>query len=181
MANQVLFLTFLIFLSAFSENNIELDEPTRGLRAFKVENSTQSVERRYPSVVKPHNETRLAFEVGGQLQNVDLNEGQTVRSGEVLLRLDPRTFQLHAQESKAGLDQATAAYRNVSANFERQAELWDKRVIPRSGFDDAKAAVNTARAQLEQAKKRVEIAQDNLSKTELKAPFDGTVAKVKVS
>ena len=53
-------------------------------------------------------------------------------------------------------------------------------MIPRSAFDDAKAAVDTARAQLEQSKKRFEITQDNLAKTELRAPFDGIIASVVV-
>lgn len=179
--NKLVFFAFVTIIAACSDNSSELTESTRGLRAFKVESSTQSVERRYPSVVRPHDETRLAFEVGGQLQEVVLDEGQTVQLGEVLLKLDPSTFQLHVQASQAGLAQTTAAYQNASANFERQSVLWDKRVIPRSGFDDAKAAVDTARAQREQASKRLEIARDNLAKTELKAPFQGTIAKVEVS
>jgi RND family efflux transporter MFP subunit len=179
--NKIPFLALVVIIVACGDNTSELTESARGLRAFKVENSTQSVERAYPSVVRPHDETRLAFEVGGQLQEVVLDEGQTVGLGEVLLTLDPSTFELHVQASKAGLAQTTAAYRNASANFERQSVLWGQRVIPRSGFDDAKAAVDTARAKREQSSKRLEIAQDNLAKTELKAPFQGTIAKVEVS
>lgn len=175
------YLTLAISLIACSDNTIELNEPVRGLRAFKVEIATQSVERRYPSVVQPHNETRLAFEVGGQLQAVNLDEGQTVRLNQVLLKLEPATFQLRVQEAEAALAQATATYRNANSNFKRQSELWDKRVIPRSSFDDAEAAVDTSRAQLAQSSKRLEIAQDSLAKTELTAPFDGTVAGVEVS
>jgi RND family efflux transporter MFP subunit len=179
--NKIFVLVFVTIVVACGDSSSELTETTRGLRAFEVESTTQSVERRYPSVVQPHDETRLAFEVGGQLQAVDLDEGQVVRSGEVLLKLDSSSFLLHVQASEAGLAQATAAYRNASANFERQSALWDKRVIPRSGFDDAEAAVDTAGAQQEQAAKQLEIAQDNLAKTELKAPFQGTIAKVEVS
>lgn len=179
--NKILFLPLVIILAACADNTTELTEPTRGLRAFKVESSTQFVERRFPSVVRPHDETLLAFEVGGQLLEVKLNQGRTVRTGEVLFNLAPSTFQLHVQEAEAGLAQATATHRNASSNFGRQSELWDKRVIPRSGFDNAEAAVDTARAQLDQASKRLEIAQDNLAKTKLTAPFDGTVASVKVS
>jgi RND family efflux transporter MFP subunit len=179
--NKIFFLALVTIIVACSDKSSDLTEATRGLRAFKVENSTRSVERRYSSVVQPHDETRLAFEVGGQLQKVDLDEGQTVRLGEVLLKLDSNTFQLHVQASEAELAQTTAAYRNASANFERQSVLWDKRVIPRSGFDDAKAAVDTARAQQKQASKRLEIAQDNLAKTQLKAPFQGTITKIEVS
>lgn len=171
----------LLALAGCSNDAIELNEPVRGLRAYKVVESTHSLERRYPSVVQPHDETRLAFEVGGQLQKVDLDEGQSVHSGEVLIKLDPSTFQLHVQESEAGLAQATAAHRNASANFVRQSELWQRGVIPRSDFDDAEAAVDTARAQLNQATKRLEISMDNLAKTELKAPFDGVIASVEVS
>ncbi len=178
MIKSFLLIVVVIFLVSCGDDSSELAEPVRGLRVFTVENSAQFVQRRYPSVVQPHDETRLAFEVDGQLQEVSLDEGQKVQSGDVLLRLDPSTFQLHVQAAEAELAQAAAAARNASANFERQSVLWGKRVIPRSAFDDAATAMDTARAMREQAKKRLEIAQYNLLKTEIKAPFQGTVAKV---
>ncbi len=173
-------LPIVLLFSACADEPTQNIERVKGLRAVLVESTTRFVERRYPSVIAPHDETRLALEVGGQLQKIDLEEGQTVQRDEVLLSLDPSTFQLHVQEAEAGLDQARAVHRNAQADFKRQAELWAKRVIPRSGYEDAEAELATAGARLDQAQKRLEIAADNLRKTELRAPFDGVIASVEV-
>ncbi|WP_339673786.1 efflux RND transporter periplasmic adaptor subunit [Dasania marina] len=172
---------FMLFAAlACTEAPLEQTEAIRGLRTFQVKDQTQSMERRYPSVIQPHNETRLAFEVDGQLQDIKLVEGQAVGLGDVLLKLDPSTFELHVQEAEANVAQSTAAHRNASASFVRQSELWDKRVISRSVFDDAEAAVDTAFAQRQQANKKLDIAKDSLAKTELRAPFAGIITNVDV-
>ncbi|MCR9260362.1 MAG: efflux RND transporter periplasmic adaptor subunit [Pseudomonadaceae bacterium] len=165
-------------LLSCSDNDTKVEEPIKGLRVFEVSNTAQFVERRYPGVVQPHDETRLAFEVGGQLESVDLDEGQFVESDTTLLQLNTTTFDLRVQEAKAGLDQAQAQRRNAQVEFERQAELWQKKVIPRAAYDNAEALLDTTTAQLEQATRRLEIARDNLAKTKLIAPFDGYIASV---
>lgn len=170
----------VFLLLGCSNESSEYVEPMRGLRAFEVSDAAQFVERRYPGVVQPHDETKLAFEVGGQLEEVDLKEGQFVRRDETLLRLNTTTFDLHVQEAKASLDQAQAQQRNAQADFKRQSELWNKKVIPRSAYDNAEAMLDTTSAQVDQASRRLEIAEDNLAKTALTAPFDGYIASVEV-
>jgi RND family efflux transporter MFP subunit len=170
----------LLALIGCTDNTVDLAEPIRGLRTFEVVQQTQFVERRYPSVIQPHNETRLAFEVSGQLEAFNLVEGQTVSLDDVLLKLDPSTFELHVQEMRANVAQLTASHRNALSNFERQSELLEGNMIARSVFDDAEAAMDTAQARLNQTNKALEIANDSLTKTELRAPFTGIVTDVGV-
>ena len=162
------------------EAPVDIEEPIRGLRTFTVADKADSIERRYPSVIQPHDETRLAFEVGGQLQSVDLEEGQSVKRNDVLLMLDPSTYQLRVQEAQASFAQAEAVHRNARSDFERKSELWKKRVIPKSTFDDAVTELDSAAAQLDGTRKRLEIAKDDLGKTKLRAPFSGVIARVEV-
>ncbi len=170
----------IVTLLGCSDTTEVRTEPVRGLRTFEVSETGHSVERRYPSVIQPHDETQLAFEVGGQMLEVELKEGEPVKKGQLLLRLDPSSFELRVQEANASVAQSQAALDNAVADYERQEELWEKRVIPRSHYDDAEAALNTTTAQHEQAAKRLDIVRDDLAKTRLEAPFDGFIASVSV-
>ncbi|MDZ7825653.1 MAG: efflux RND transporter periplasmic adaptor subunit [Gammaproteobacteria bacterium] len=158
----------------------EGDDPVRGMIGFRVGEATDAIRRRFPSMIRPHDETRLAFEVAGRVGAVELEEGQKVRRDQVLLALQPETFELHVQEAQAGLAQAQAAHANARTTLARQEELWERRVIPRSVLDDARTALETTQARLEQARKRLEIAEDRLDKTRLRAPFDGIISRIRI-
>lgn len=177
-----IFMAIVVFILPGCGEPVELQpEAVRGLRIYQVENSTKSVERRYASVIQPHDETHLAFELSGQLLEMELDEGQFVQAGAVLLALDPSTYKLRTLEAEANVSQASSAHRYANANFVRQAELWGKRLISRAAYDDAQTSLDAAQAQLEQSQKRLGIAREELAKTKLRAPFDGIIASIEAS
>ncbi|MAK44667.1 MULTISPECIES: efflux RND transporter periplasmic adaptor subunit [unclassified Spongiibacter] len=153
--------------------------PPRGLKVYQVMDSAKMVQRRFPSVLAAHDETQLSFDIGGQLGQVELQEGQRVARGELLLQLDTARIALHRQDAKAALAQAQAGYQNARSNFTRHEAMWQQRVIPRARYDDAEAALATAAAQLERAEQGLALAEENLRKSALRAPFDGIVANVR--
>ena len=81
-------------------------EVIRGLKAFRIAETSGFEVRRYPSVVRPSQESKLSFEISGQLGSIDLEIGQMVNKGDALAEIDPVSLQFQVQQSKAALAQS---------------------------------------------------------------------------
>src|SRR6202043_3361642 len=156
------------------------EQPVRGLRAYKVAATTESRVRHFPSVLQPADVSSLSFEIGGQLKAVTLTVGQKVQLGDVLAEIDPRSLQTQVEQASAGVQQAQAQFDNADADFQRKEELLKRGVATQAVFDQSKAARLTAQAQLDQAKRQLELANHNLDRSRLLAPFSGTIARIEV-
>ncbi len=156
------------------------DQPIRGLRTFLIEEVEQSTVRRYPSVLQPGSLSTLSFEVSGRLKEVNLDVGQRVMEGHVLAEIDPRSLELQVEASEAALDQARSTAKNADEEAQRKSDLLEKGVTTKAEADKAQTNAETSAAQVVQAERSLQTAQENLSKAVLKAPYDGTVNSVEV-
>ena len=158
------------------------DEPSsvRGLKTVLIEEQEKTSVRRYPSVLQPSETTTLSFEISGRMGENDLEVGQRVQAGEVLAELDRSSLDLAVGEAEAALQQAEATAANAVADLERQEQLWKREVTTRAKLDQARTAAQTSNAQVDQINKQLETAKENLSKVELKAPYDGIINSVSV-
>jgi RND family efflux transporter MFP subunit len=156
------------------------DQVIRGLRAYKISAYTESRVRRFPSVLQPAQVSRLSFEISGQLKAVNLEAGQRVQLGDVLMEVDPRSLEAQVEQARASVDQAQAQLRNAEADFARKDELSKKGFTTQAAFDQSKANLLTAKAQVEQANRQLDLATHNLDRSKLLAPFAGTIAGVEV-
>ena len=163
-----------------STDTSELEEPVRGLKTFEVRATASSEARRYPSVIQPAEESKLSFEVSGRLKEMTLEVGQRVSTGDVLAEIDPVSLELQEQQSRAALNEAESALQNAKSDFDRKAQLLDKGFVTQAAFDQSQSTMNSATAQVEQARKQLEIASDNLTKSKLIAPFDGLISSIEV-
>ncbi|NVJ97998.1 MAG: efflux RND transporter periplasmic adaptor subunit [Alphaproteobacteria bacterium] len=168
----------LTLVSCGDKQETEQEPPVRGLKVFEVTESAASMTRRYPSVVQPADETRLSFEISGQLAEVKLEVGAQVQAGERLLRLDPTTLQFEVQQAKAALEQAEASLGNAKTDFARKEELLKSGNVTKAAFDASETNLKSAEAQAEQARQQYAIAGERLHKAELKAPFNGVISSV---
>ncbi|MGQ4272543.1 efflux RND transporter periplasmic adaptor subunit [Terrihabitans sp. B22-R8] len=109
----------------------------------------------------------VAAEVAGRVAALQFQEGQTVKAGDVLVKLDDALARAEVTEAEAG--QVLA-----QANFQRASTLSRSGAGTTRALDEAKAALATSAATIELAKVRLE-------KTEIRAPFDGVVGLRAVS
>lgn len=117
----------------------------------------------YPARVEAVSQVDLSFRVGGPLLEFPVLEGQVVRSGELLARIDPRDFQIRLDAAKADFERADADLRRFSALYEKEA-------VSEAQLDQARATRNVSQAQMEDA-------EANLRDTTLRAPHRGQVAE----
>src|SRR6202051_1383926 len=156
------------------------EQPVRGLHAYKVAAKAESRVRRFPSVLQPADVSSLSFEIGGQLKAVTLTVGQKVQLGDLLAEIDPRSLQTQVEQAGAGVQQAQAQLDNAEADFQRKQDLLKRGVATQAIFDQSRAALLTARAQRDQARHQLELANHNLDRSKLLAPFSGAIARVEV-
>ena len=156
------------------------EQPVRGLRAYKVAAKAESRVRRFPSVLQPADVSSLSFEIGGQLKAVTLTVGQKLQLGDVLAEIDPRSLQSQVDQASAGVQQTQAQLDNAEGDFQRKEELLKRGVATQAVFDQSRATLLSSRAQHDQARRQLELANHNLDRSKLLAPFAGTIARVEV-
>lgn len=142
-----------------------------------------------PSAVRQHTfsgtaknvlETALSFRVEGEIIELPARIGSSMQRGDTVARLDPTDYRLKHQQAVADRERARAAYVQARADIARIRKLFEKKVISKSELDQAQANYDSAAAQLSAARQQVDIANQHLKYTVLRAPVDGRIAAVPV-
>jgi multidrug efflux system membrane fusion protein len=113
--------------------------------------------------------------VDGQLDSVEFKEGQDVKAGQVLVRIDPRTFQAQLEQlvAQKAKDEATLA--NARADLQRYGELIKEDATTQQTLDTQRALVNQLQASLKSDEAQIHLAQVQLGFTTIAAPISGRI------
>lgn len=144
--------------------------------------------------IQPEVEVKLSSEVSGEIIALPIKEGQQVKKGDLLVKINPDIIQsmLNRSEAtyqnvKASLSQAEATLKEAEANYKRNESLFSKGVISKAEWDRSIAAYETSKAARESAYYSVKSAaasvneaKDNLGRTTIYAPMDGTISLLNV-
>ena len=144
--------------------------------------------------IQPEIEVKISSEVSGEIIALPIKEGQQVKKGDLLVRINPDLYESGVNRSvasmsttKAGLSQADAQVKEAKANYDRNKKLFEKGIISKSEWDRIVSAYEVAVAnkqsayyQVQSASATVTEAKDNLGRTTIYAPADGTVSLLNV-
>ncbi|RJQ82434.1 MAG: efflux RND transporter periplasmic adaptor subunit [Desulfobacteraceae bacterium] len=119
-------------------------------------------------------------QVNGIIQKLLFQEGSDVKAGQQLYQLDPAPFQVAYDSAKASLGKAQANLPSIRLRFERYGQLLAENAVSRQDYDDASAALEQARAEIQYWKTAVEAARINLNYTHISAPFSGRIGRTQV-
>ncbi len=142
--------------------------------------------------VQPEVEVKISSEVSGEIIGLPIKEGQAIKKGDLLVRINPDLYESGVDRSaaalstaKAGLRQSEAQLREAKANYDRNKSLFEKGVISKSEWDKIISAYEVAQASkqsayfnVQSAGATVSEAQDNLDRTTIYSPVDGTISKL---
>jgi RND family efflux transporter MFP subunit len=173
-----LFLLTLIFLSCGEKQ--EAETILRPVRYQSVYSTGGGRTRTFSGVAKAGIRSRLSFKVGGTIQKIAVQVGDKVKPGQLIAELDPADYRLQVQQAEASLESAQAQERNAKANYERISQLYERRNASRNDLDAARAASESAIAQVRAVEKQLDLARSQLSYTRLTAPVSGGMAMVDV-
>ena len=112
-------------------------------------------------------------QVDGRLDRVLFKEGEPVKAGELLARIDPRPFQNQLQQALGALERDRAQLEAARRNFERYRQLAAKKLIPQQQADDQAAMVGQFEGAVRVDQATIEVAKLNLDYANIKSPIDG--------
>jgi len=144
--------------------------------------------------IQPEIEVKISSQVSGEIIDLPVKEGQVVKKGDLLVRINPDLYTSGLNRSvsnysgtKSGLNQADASFKEAQASFERNKTLYEKGIISKADWDKATASFEVAKANkqtayfnVQSASASVKEAKDNLGRTTIYSPNDGTISKLSV-
>jgi HlyD family secretion protein len=153
--------------------------------------------------IQPEVEVIISSDVSGEIIEMAVKEGDFVKQGDLLLKINPdlvesalgraeaavNTAKANHSSSQARLAQSKAQFANAKAGFERNSKLFKDKVISQAEFDNSTSSFEVAEAEVEAAKQSVQAAlfniksaeaslkeaKENLGRTSIYAPMDGTI------
>lgn len=125
--------------------------------------------------VVAYNTVNVKPRVDGPIVNVNFKEGQFVQKDEVLLEIDPRTYQAAVDQAQGQLARDQAQLKDAQVNLARYQKLWDEQVIAKQQLDTQAASVGQFEGTIESDKANIEAAQLNLNFTKVRAPIAGRI------
>ncbi|WP_425913478.1 efflux RND transporter periplasmic adaptor subunit [Pseudomonas sp. GWSMS-1] len=126
-------------------------------------------------------EVQVRAQVSGILQERTYLEGSAVKKGQVMFRIDPRTYQAALSRAKGALAQEQARYRQTERDLKRIRELQKKGFASESELDNAVSNFEQSKANIQAAEAEVLSKQIDLDYTTVKAPISGITSKETVS
>ena len=144
--------------------------------------------------IQPEVEVKISPDVSGEIVELLIKEGERVEKGELLLKIKPDIYKSILERSKASVNTAKAnlakskAQLNESeANFNRNKRLYNQQAISLSEFEQIEAVYKVAKLNVESSEYAVSSseaslneAEENLDKTSIYAPVDGTISMLNV-
>ncbi len=144
--------------------------------------------------IQPEIEVKISSEVSGEIITLPVKDGQIVKKGDLLVRVNPKLYtqglnrsQAGLSNTKAGLSQIDAQYKEAKLSYERSQKLFEKGIISKADweksiatFEGARAAKQAAYYTVQSASATVNESKENLGKTAIYSPIDGTISKLGV-
>ncbi len=163
-------------LAACEDAPPEVAEQARPIRVFTVTDVASGQVRKFTGVIEASDSSSLSFQVGGNVREVRVNQGDQVAAGQKLALLDQEPFQLNVQAAEADLQRARAELSQAKAEYDRQKTLYEQGWVARARFDNAERDYRAAASRVDYAVARLNLAQRDLRNTILTAPFDGFIS-----
>jgi multidrug efflux system membrane fusion protein len=169
----------LLFACGQQEEPPKAVETVRPIKLMKAGGSLAGKTKKLPGTVRAADRVDLAFQVPGTLAEFPVKEGQTVKKGTLVARIDPRDYETNLRNAEGASAKAQAALAYAIAEYKRYVKVkeTDPGAVSDSVVSLKRAAEKVARADLQSAKATVAAAKDQLEYTRLKAPFDGVIAQ----
>jgi HlyD family secretion protein len=140
--------------------------------------------------IQPQTEVKISPEVAGEITELPVVDGMQVKKGDLLMKIKPDSYKALVEAQTAAISSARATNLQMKAaaakteqDLRRAKDLFDKQMISESEFNAAQTAHDVARSTYESSLHEIERAEagstqarDQLSKTTIYSPMDGTIS-----
>ncbi|MFN0012764.1 MAG: efflux RND transporter periplasmic adaptor subunit [Phycisphaerales bacterium] len=169
-------------------------EKPQEVRLGKVEKGSVIRTVNAPGSIEPKTKVQISAQVAARVTALPFREGERVKSGDVVVRLDSRDLvaalestQASKKAEEARLEGAKASMTRADAELARQRKLMESGDASKSALETAENEYLRAKSQVDSSTQNIEIARANIARaqkdlenTEIVAPFDGVITKLSV-
>lgn len=151
---------------------------TREAAKFKempVERGTFEILVTANGIVKPIDRVEVKSKASGQIVELPVEQGDFVKSGALIARLDQKDERTAVEQARANLDIAEAELKQAKRNYDRRDQLFQKGLVSEEELGAIELALATANGKLVQAKTTLERAEERLREAVVRAPIDGVI------
>ena len=171
----------LITITAFSCTNQQKAGQAGAAAAIKeypviaVKSQSTQLYKDYPTTLQGQQTVEIRSKIAGYIEQILVDEGATVRKGQLLFRLNANDVQATVRSAEAQVKVAEANIFTAQVNVEKTKPLVEKDIISKFDLQSAESTLKAQEAQLAQAKANLENARANLQYTQITSPADGTI------
>jgi HlyD family secretion protein len=120
---------------------------------------------------------QVGTQVSGQIERILVDFNDRVKHGQLIARIDPTLQEQAVRDAQAGLERNQAELEQAQREYDRNLQLFERKVLTEIEFNTAKYALAVARANVKSAQVTLDRARKNLTYTEIYAPIDGIVVE----
>ncbi len=172
------FIALMVAFAAGCAHKESNEEAIRPVYFQKVDRNAITETRSFSGVAQPRDEAKLSFKVGGTIQEIAVQLGDTVKKGKQIARLDFTDYRINYNKAVASLKNAEVQQTTAKSAFLRIENLYAGNNASLNDYEKAKAQYESAQAMAETASEQVKAAQKQLDYTRLDAPYTGTVSAI---
>lgn len=125
----------------------------------------------------PEDEVKVSAEIKGKIKKIYVEEGDRVKNGVLVVKIDDERYVLVAKKAEATYNQARSNRINTQRTFERTKDLYIKGIVGKQLYDDKETASILAEKELENAKVALDLAKKDLKDTEIFSPLIGLITE----
>ena len=176
---ELIILTSVSFLMVSCQNKTQ--EEQNELESYELLTVTAQdymLETEYSASIQGNQDIKIIPRAEGHLMGVYVKEGDRVKEGQLLFRLDDANYRAAVEAANANVQMLTAALNKVQLEYDGKKKLCQKSVISDFELSLAESDLNVAKANLAAAKASLTSARNDLSYTEIRSPSDGVVGRI---
>lgn len=128
--------------------------------------------------IQPEVDVQIAARISSEIMRIYVEEGDRVRKGQVLVRLDSLRYLALVEQARSAVSSAEASLKKSRADYVRTKNLFDQELTSQADLDAAEATMLLAESTLEQRQAALRQAEDDLAKTSIVSPMNGTVTRL---
>lgn len=117
----------------------------------------------------------ITSRLSGYIRDMAVREGESVKKGQLLLRVDPADVRSQLEQARARLAQVQATHADAKVDYERYKSLFEQNAASRQQFEKAEMHYNISREQVREAKAARQQAENQLAYAEIVSPVDSIV------